>query len=104
MQVENGFNEICRTQVRKHYQTLLAGGLCIMQVDYALNRCKIRVRALQGQKQPRRKKCEDTVTLHTYCFYLTQVECVLLDGASALCNKHRTHGYKTNLHFYLFIL
>ena len=46
MQVENGFNEICRTQVRKHCQTLLqldlalcrwtlhyAGGLCIMQVQ-----------------------------------------------------------------------
>ena len=42
MQVENGFSEICRTQVRKHCHTLL-------QVDYALNRCKIRVEACQGQ-------------------------------------------------------
>ena len=41
MQVEKGFNEICRTQVRKHCQTLL-------QVDYALNRCIIRMGALQA--------------------------------------------------------
>ena len=61
MQVENGFNEICRTQVRKHCQTPL-------QVNYALNRCKIRMGALQGQKHLRRKNVR--MKLHYKLFLL----------------------------------
>ena len=92
MQVDNGFNEICRTQVRKHCQTLL-------QLDYALNRCKVRMGALQGQKPMRRKNVRKELQYKLFSLDSSWVYFVRLHSPT---NTSRTVTKKTYTSIFIY--